>query len=222
MIGSRTMPSGRFAAVVALVLALGCAACDSSGGAADGGWTPLEQPSGLQPAESIASDAPDRVEKVLLTTLPGLDRVAIDPEYADDVASPVCGNTQGAKAYSSESGMRREWRGPDVKVHQFAGAFGAITAAQAIDQVGGMLGCGSYPAQDRDGGEYTGVHKVTVPSTRLAFCETSPGKNAFCTGLLDRDDILVRIQVAAIDEAAATKLLGDVTAQASEVLKKAW
>ncbi|GAA0566639.1 hypothetical protein GCM10010172_58130 [Paractinoplanes ferrugineus] len=216
------MPSGRLAAVSALILALGCAACDSSGGAADGGWTPLEAPTGLQPGASIAADAPDRVEKSLLTTLPGLDRVAIDPEYADDVASPVCGNKQGPQAYSSESGMRREWRGPQVKVHQFAGAFGAVTAEQAIDQVAGKLACGSYPAQDRDGGEYTGVHKVTVPSTRLAFCETSPGKNAFCTGLLARDDILVRIQVAAVDEAAATKLLGDVTGQSSEVLRKAW
>ncbi|MEU4242518.1 hypothetical protein [Actinoplanes sp. NPDC026619] len=216
------MRSGRLAAAVALILALGCAACDSSGGAADGGWTPLEVPSGLQPASAVASDAPDRVEKSLLTTLPGLTRVPLDPEYGDDVASPVCGNKQGAQAFSSESGMRREWRGTNTKVHQFAGAFGAVTAAQAVDQVAGKLGCGSYPAPDRDGGEYTGVHQVTVPSARLAFCETVPAKNAFCTALLARDDILVRIQVAAVDEAAATKELGDVAPRAAESLAKAW
>ena len=216
------MRPGRLAAAVALILTLGCAACDSPGGSAaprDGEATKLEIPPGVQPPESIAGDAAERVEKSLLTTLPGVAPVPLDPEYSDGIASTVCGNKRGPQAYDSDSGMRREWSGSGTRVFQFVGAFGAVTATQAIDQVAGVLGCGSY--SDRDG-QYTGVHKVTVRSARLAFCETVDGKTAFCTSLLARDDILVRVQVAAPDEATATKTLAGVTSQATQRLAKAW
>jgi hypothetical protein len=211
------MRPGRLAAAVALILTLGSAACDNQGGVAE----PLEVPPGVQAPSAIADDAPDRVEKSMLSNLSGLTPIPLDPEYSDDIASSVCGNKRGPRVYTSSDGMRREWQGPQTRVHQFTGAFGAVTAAQAIEQVGTMLGCGSYQV-GREDGTYSNVHRVTVPSTTLAFCETVNGKNAACTGFLSRDDILVRIMTVAADEATATKLLGDVAPEAAETLTRAW
>ncbi|GAA2660317.1 hypothetical protein [Paractinoplanes durhamensis] len=208
----------RLAVLAACLLTLGCAACDSPGGAA-GGSTRLEPGLGAQPIESIAPDAENRVEPTLLTALPGLAPVPQDPERSDGIASVVCGNKPGAEAYTSWYGMRREWQGGGTTVRQFAGVFAAPTAAQAIAQVSGVLGCGSY--EDREG-KFTAVHKVPTPSADLAYCETVNGKSVMCTALLAREDILVRIETGAADEATASKALSDVVPKAAEALTKAW
>lgn len=187
------------------------------------GWPPA----GVQPNEDLKAGAEDRVEPALIAAkavLPGVVSVPLDPIYQDGVASAVCGNRSGPGVYGSMFGQRRRWAGDALKVEQFAGVFGSVTASEAIAQVGGVLGCGSY--RDRDG-EHTKIHEVALPSLekidgRRMFCQTLNGDTYLCTVLLAREDMLSRVVVTSKDEAAATKAAKQLAKTAATAVVAAW
>ncbi|MDI6099445.1 hypothetical protein QLQ12_12655 [Actinoplanes sp. NEAU-A12] len=96
---------------------------------------------GQQPPGSFRPGAAERVQRATLGPgaggrLPSAER---DPRYMEDVASHVCGNGPRSGALGTAFGRERLWRDEGVEVRQFTGAYGTITAAEAIGQVDGVL-----------------------------------------------------------------------------------
>ncbi|HWS34977.1 MAG TPA: hypothetical protein VN408_19840, partial [Actinoplanes sp.] len=177
---------------------------------------------GRQPVDSIRSGAAERVEKTLLgpAAITGMTAVAFDPPYVEDVAAHVCGNGPKSGAVSSVFGQGRVWDGGDREVRQFAGAYGAVTAAEAVTQVDGVLGCGDYTEYVT---EYSGVHRAGLPllsgiDQQSMFCETVDEKASRCTVLLARGDVLTRIESTAATEPDAAGVARTVAGQAAAAL----
>ncbi|WP_433789557.1 hypothetical protein [Actinoplanes sp. CA-252034] len=188
---------------------------------AGGTETPLRQT-----ADSMRSGAPGRADRAML----GPDAVdwltPLTPGTApvEDVAAHLCGNGPGFGALVAAFGQERVWREPDfdvetgAEIRQFTGAYGRITAAEAIAQVDGRLGCEKYTDE---GTEYHDVHPVAPAAApgverQLLYCEESEHTAGRCTLLLARGDTLSRVVVQAADselaETAARALAGDAAA----------
>ncbi|MEV0901166.1 hypothetical protein [Actinoplanes sp. NPDC049802] len=178
---------------------------------------------GQQPAASIKPGAAERVEKALLgpNAVAGMAAGAFDPPYVEDVASHVCGNGPQLGAVSTVFGQERVWRGGDRGVRQFAGAYGMITAAEAVAQVNGVLGCGEYTEYMI---KYAGVHQVDLPKLpgidqQRMFCETVAKKSSRCTVLLARGDVLTRILARAANQQDAADLARMLAVPAAAALR---
>ncbi|GIE81839.1 hypothetical protein Aph02nite_77890 [Actinoplanes philippinensis] len=170
--------------------------------------TPLRQTGG-----SLRSEAPGRVDRAMLgrDAVDWLAPVTPEPVATEDVAAHLCGNGPGFGALVAAYGQERVWRERDFdvetggEIRQFAGAYGRITAAEAITQADGRLGCERYT----DGGTgYHDVHRVVLPAVtgadrQLLYCEESEHSAGRCTLLLARGDILSRVVVQAADRELA-------------------
>jgi hypothetical protein len=177
---------------------------------ADPTETPLRQAAG-----SLRSEAPGRVDRAMLESGAVSRLVPVAPRAApaEDVAAHLCGNGPGFGALVAAFGREQVWREPEfdvetgAEVRQFAGAYGRIAAAEAIDQVDGRFGCTRYT--DGTTG-YTGTHRIGLPALpgvdrHLLYCEESEHGAGRCTLLLARGDILSRLVVhAATGELAQT------------------
>ncbi|BEL03083.1 hypothetical protein Q0Z83_012740 [Actinoplanes sichuanensis] len=172
--------------------------------------TPLRQT-----ADSMRSEAPGRVDRAMLDreTVGWLMPFTIEAATSEDVAAHLCGNGPGFGALVAAFGQERIWREPDfdvdtgVEVRYFTGAYGRITAGEAIGQVDGRFGCARY---DDGGVAYAGPHRVGLSALdgvdrQLLYCEESEHSAGRCTLLLARGDILSRLVVqAATAEQAET------------------
>ncbi|MEU4620786.1 hypothetical protein AB0G04_12525 [Actinoplanes sp. NPDC023801] len=180
---------------------------------------------GQQPGSSVRAGAAGRVERALLDAdeIHGRKMTGPPSPYTDDLASSVCGNDAAKGAYSSAFGRQRQWWGGERFVIQFAGAFGAVTAAEAVAQVEGVLTCEKY----RDLGDHTGVHSVPLPplpsvDRQLMFCDRVDrfgDELRTCTVLLAEGDVLTRLIVEADTEEEAIRIAGDVAARAGAALQ---
>jgi hypothetical protein len=179
-----------------------------------------------QTADSLRSEAPGRVDRALLdgAAVNWLTPVGLPVAHDEDVAAHLCGNGPGFGALVAAYGQERLWREPDFdvetggEVRQFAGAYGRITAAEAIDQVDGRFGCSHYTDFTT---EYTEVRRAGLPilpgiDRQLLYCEESEHGAGRCTLLLARGDILNRLIVQAADreqaEISARALADDAAA----------
>ncbi|MEU4159741.1 hypothetical protein [Actinoplanes sp. NPDC026670] len=166
--------------------------------------TPLRQT-----ADSMRSDAPARGDRAMLDreAIAGLTPLAIEAATSEDVAAHLCGNGPGFGALVAAFGQERIWREADFdvdtggEVRQFTGAYGRITAGEAIGQVDGRFGCAHY---DDGGIGYSGSHRVGLPTLsgadrQLLYCEESEHSAGRCTLLLARGDVLSRVVVQAAD-----------------------
>lgn len=162
--------------------------------------TPLRQT-----AESMRSGAAERAESALLdrAAVNWLMPVTLDMPDTEDVAAHVCDNGPGFGALVAAFGQERLWREEEfdvdtgAEVRQFVGAYGRITAAEAIDQVGGRFGCERY---SDFGVEYSGIRRVGLAEQpgvdrRMLYCEESGHRAGRCTLLLAKGDILSRVVV---------------------------
>jgi hypothetical protein len=187
---------------------------------------------GVQPNSALKPGVEDRVEPVLIgrqIPLSGVTSVQLSTEWMDDVVTAVCGNRTGNGVYMSAFGQRREWTGSDLTIQHFGGAFGAVTAAQAVEQPRTKLGCGTY--KDRDG-THRVLGEVTLPAYaktdgRLMFCEVvdeqQPSETRYlCTALLAREDIVSRIEVRATTRAQSEQVTTTLAALAARTLAAAW
>jgi hypothetical protein len=172
-----------------------------------------------QTADSLRSEAPARVGRAMLDrgAVDWLTPVPLPVVHDEDVAGHLCGNGPGFGALVAAFGQERLWREPDFdvetggEIRQFAGAYGRITAAEAIDQVDGRFGCSRYTDVTT---EYTDVHRVGLPTLpgvdrKLLYCEESEHGAGRCTLLLARGDVLSRLVVQ-----AATGELAETSARA--------
>jgi hypothetical protein len=185
----------------------------------------------LQPASSFRSGAAERVEAAMLgpDVLTWMDPASRTPYHDEDVAAHVCDNGPDSGALVAAFGRARNWKGRDTVesddarvVRQFAGAYGAITAAEAIDQVNGEFGCKRY-TDFVD--VYTGVGRVGLPELpgvdrQLLYCEQGEDTADRCTLLLARGDILSRITVEAATEAEAERDVRALADDAAEALTR--
>jgi hypothetical protein len=155
----------------------------------------------------------------------------------DDVVTPACGAGRGDGSYISWHGQRREWESDKLRVAQFAGAFGVVTAAEAITIAAEKLTCGEYsnnadasragiPAQDLDG-HHVILGEVDLPDypgvdKGFMFCELIGDFEYACTGILGRDDIVSRIEVVALDLKHAEEATLQLLSLAGKLLAEAW
>ncbi|HWS34978.1 MAG TPA: hypothetical protein VN408_19845 [Actinoplanes sp.] len=162
---------------------------------------------GRQADSALPEGAAELVGPVLLNpSRPGTIPVLPAPPYVEDIASHVCANGPAAGAVSSAFGQHRTWQTSDAGVEQFAGVFGEVTAAAAVEQVEGMLGCGEY--QDLGYG-FRDIHRVDLAplagvDRQLMFCESTDEEPHRCTVLLARGHLLSRLIVQADSEEKAT------------------
>jgi len=130
----------------------------------------------VQPNSALKPGVEDRIERALIgpaIPVKGAAAVPLSTEWMDDIVTSVCGNRAGEGVNQSRFGRRREWTGPGLSIRHFVGAFGAVTAAQAVEQPRARLGCGTY--NDRDG-KHRLLGEVILPeypniNGRLMFCE---------------------------------------------------
>ncbi len=227
---------------VAGVLLAGLAACGKP--AASEGRAPQTAHSseaaadlGVQPRQSIAPGSDTRAGASLLTNLSGsgLAEKTTTAEWMDDVVSGVCGNKRGGGVFSSKYGQYKEWTGAGVRVQQFAGVFGAVTAAAAVEQVKSKLSCTEYTA-DADPGrgipnqDPDGVHRITarptVPSlpgveNSVMFCEVHNESTNVCQAAIARKDVVSRVTVSAASAENADRLTREILALAAAKLNEA-
>ncbi len=162
-----------------------------------------------QTADSLRSEAPGRVDRALLDrdAVNWLTPVPLPVAHIEDVAAHLCGNGPGFGALVAAYGQERLWRETDFdvetggEIRQFAGAYGRITAAEAIDQVDERFGCPHYTDSTT---EYTEMHRVLLPALpgidrQLLYCEEFEHGTGRCTLLLARGDVLSRLIVQAAD-----------------------
>jgi hypothetical protein len=189
---------------------------------AGGGEIPLRQT-----ADSMRSGAAERVGAAMLdqSAVNWLAPVPLDVPDSEDVAAHVCGNGPGFGALVAAFGQERLWQEPEFdvdtggEVRQFTGAYGRITAAEAIGQVEGRLGCERYTDFMT---EYTEVRRVALGAIggidrQLLYCEESEHGAGRCTLLLAKGDVLTRVVVqgAGVEQATvAARALADDTAAA--------
>ncbi|MEV4808366.1 hypothetical protein [Micromonospora avicenniae] len=157
--------------------------------------------------------------------LAGVRIVPLESPYTESVLSHVCGNRPGNGVYMSAFGQRREWTGPDLEIEQFAGAWGATSAAEAVAQVRGVSSCGTYRGRD-------GLHRVLgerqlpgLPGldSQLLFCEVideeGPERRTYlCTVLLARGGIASRIETRAATAEMAEQVTRELTVLAARSL----
>ncbi|GIE34584.1 hypothetical protein Ait01nite_076290 [Actinoplanes italicus] len=188
----------------------------------------------LQPATSLRPGAYDRVKKATLNT----DAVTWMNVYSaarpdEDIASHVCDNGPADGAIVAALGRGVSWQGKTDDgawdwrrfIWNYVGAYGTISAADAIGQVDAKLGCGHYPRGDI---EITRVGRVGLPplpgvDRQLLFCERGEQQDeevAFCTLLLARRDILSRVVVKAPTEDEALTSARALTGDAAEALAR--
>jgi hypothetical protein len=181
----------------------------------------------LQPASSFRPGAAERVEAAMLgpDVITWMDPAGPAPYHDEDVAAHACDNGPDSGALVAAFGRARNWKGRDADgsddyrvVRQFAGAYGAITAAEAIDQVNGEFGCDRY-TDFVD--VYTSVGRIGLPELpgvdrQLLYCEQGEDAADRCTLLLARGDVLSRLIVEASSEAEAER---DVRALADDAAK---
>ncbi|WBB57656.1 hypothetical protein [Verrucosispora sp. WMMD573] len=228
----RSLPA--LAAAVGILLTAACGLNSSSSSSAGGqrsSAAPLSTSSALTGVQSPHDFAPGVEEQIGEALIgPDLDvvdvrSVPLESPYADDVLSPVCGNRPGGGVYLSAFGQRRQWTGPDLEIEQFSGAWGVIPAAEAVAQVRGKLGCGTY--REREGphrvlGERH-LPKLAGLDGQLMFCEVvdedGPERPTYiCTALLARDGVATRIQARATGADQAEQLVGELSVQAARAL----
>lgn len=196
--------------------------CGPSGGAGHDPAEPVETWSkadgeladqGIQPRGAVESSAELRVQRAMLgpelelenekALVPNPKSMQGTPlERVNDLVTDACRKPSGRDAYLSKFGRRREWKHPEARIEQFAGAWGVLTARDAVEQSRKWLTCSSYRNRD-------GLHRllglVPLPvfdeiDQRLMFCEVieenAPGKTMYlCTVLLARGDIVSRFMV---------------------------
>ncbi|MEU4625372.1 hypothetical protein AB0G04_36050 [Actinoplanes sp. NPDC023801] len=170
----------------------------------------------LQPAGSFRPGAAERVKAAMLDrdVITWLEPAGAAPHPDEDVAAHVCDNGPGSGAFVAAFGQTRDWWDRDSggfsderAVRQFVGAYGAVTAADAITQVNGQFSCDRYTDF---GNDYTSVGRVGLPELpgverQLLYCEQDENENGRCTLLLARGDILSRLVVKAATEADAER-----------------
>ncbi|MEV4279595.1 hypothetical protein [Actinoplanes xinjiangensis] len=182
---------------------------------------------GRQSSSSIRSGAAERVERALLgaDAVPGRRAVEIAAPWTEDIASDACGNSAAKGAYTSAFGQQRRWMAGRRFVVQFAGAFGTVTAADAVAQADGALECTSY----EDLADYSEVRRVPLPplpsvDRQLMYCErVDQAGDRFhsCTVLLARGDVLTRLEVQDYDAAELPRLVADLVPRAAAALQTA-
>jgi hypothetical protein len=200
---------------IACGLALLLAALAACAGPPAEPWS--DEDLGVQPVTSWAPDAGDRTLASLLGPEPPVvGLVAKNPEaqWTDDVVSRVCNTLEGDGIYSSYSGRARLWTSPDLTVQSFVGAFGAVPAATAVEQVKSRFTCAEYtadvdtdgrgiPNQDADGW-HRNIRRLGPPppldgvENAVLFCETVKEVNQRCYAALARRDIVSRVTVTAV------------------------
>lgn len=222
--GGPRAPRLAICVAAAALFATSCAA--SSDGTAGPSRSPQASKfwdQGLQPNEAFKPDAEDRVGAVLIgpkADIASAVEVPLEVVYMDDIVTSACGNRAGKGVYESRFGQRREWRGPDLGIRQFVGAFASVTARDAVAQSRTHLGCGEYV--DRDG-EHESLRVVDLPKPpgideSVMFCEVLNRVNYVCIALLARDDIATRLSVQAKTEPRARQVMGTVVELAAQRL----
>jgi hypothetical protein len=225
----RSLPA--LAAAVGLLLTAACGAAGSGSSAAGGRRSPTAPLStgsadvGVQMPDDLAPELEEQIGEVMMGDLDVADVRGVSSLYADDVLSPVCGNRPGNGVYESAFGQVYEWAAPDVEIEQFAGAWGVIPAAEAVAQVRGKLGCGTY--MDRSGlyrvlGERQ-LPKLAGLDDQLLFCEVTneegPERPTYlCTALLARGEIASRIQVRGADAERVERVARELSVPAARRL----
>ncbi|WP_317795585.1 hypothetical protein [Actinoplanes sichuanensis] len=198
-----------------------------------GGRSPGPAPS-LQPVTSLRPGAYSRVKKATL----GTDAVdwmevysAARPE--EDIASDVCGNSPATGAVVSALGRSVSWQAKTDDgswdwrrfIWNYVGAYGTISAADAVEQVDGRLGCGPYIWGDirLNTSRRVGLPPLPGIDRQLLFCEQGEQQDeeiAFCTLLLARHDILSRVVVKATTEEEAVTSARALADEAAEALAR--
>ncbi|WIM97335.1 hypothetical protein ACTOB_000843 [Actinoplanes oblitus] len=176
---------------------------------------------GQQPASAIAKDAADRVKRSLLDPagVAGLGPWTLYSPYTEDVASHVCRNSTAMGAVSSAYGQQRTWHDKTRSAEQFAGAFGAIPAADAVAQVDAALTCTGYDYLYA----YRDIRRMPLPrlprvDRQLMFCALRDGSAHVCTVLLARGDMLTRLLTVGKTRQAAVGLAEEIAPQAADRL----
>ncbi|WP_204291741.1 hypothetical protein [Micromonospora gifhornensis] len=183
---------------------------------------------GVQPLYDLSPELEDQIGTVLIGSALGIDGVAEVPlqsPYMDDLLSGACGTEPGNGVYLSAFGQRREWKAPHVRIQQFAGGWGVSPAAEAVAQVRGRLGCGTY--QDREGLHRVLGERELSPLSglddQLMFCEVineegPEGPTHLCTVLLARGEIASRIQTRAATAERAEQVARELAVPAARRL----
>ncbi|WP_213455636.1 hypothetical protein [Rhizomonospora bruguierae] len=141
----------------------------------------------------------------------------------------VCNNKRGNGVYESNYGQYRMWTGNGVKVRQWVGAFGVITASQAIEQARVKASCDRY--QDRQGD-----HRLLGPESLPKYskidgtymlCEIRNERSAtdaehVCFAALAREDVASVIMVEANSHDEAVRAGKQFADQVALQLAAAW
>ncbi|MET8262183.1 hypothetical protein ACFYPG_32935 [Micromonospora sp. NPDC005553] len=221
-------------AAVGLVLTAACGGGSGTPPAAGrsgppaGGYTIDPFADGLQPVFDMDPELADQVGRVLIGSTPDIDGLKVVPQqspYADGVLSSVCGMRRGNGVYGTAFGQQREWEAPDLRVMQLAGAWGVTSGAQAVEQVRGKLGCGTY--RDRED-RYRVLGETQLPRLpgldgQLMYCEVIDGADRsvpthICTLLLARGALVSRIRTLALDTATAERVTKQFSVLAAQSL----
>ncbi|GAA1898680.1 hypothetical protein [Asanoa iriomotensis] len=183
---------------------------------------PSHEELGLQPADSVDLLSAERVRAALFGPEPPVAGLVLDASTSgpqEDVVSAVCGNRRGPGVYASLGGQRKLWTSADLNVESFAGAFGVISAATAVEQVKGRFTCDEYtadadpdarmaiPNQDADGW-HRDIRLIQPPAlagveNAVFFCETVKEVNHRCYAALARAEVVSRVTVTARTTARA-------------------
>lgn len=231
----RSLPA--LAVVAGLLLITACGtngAASPTGGrdrpatqSTDGSLSTDPAVTGAQPLLDLDPKLQDQIGAVLIgpaLDVGGVTEVTLQSPYTDDVLDDVCGIERGNGVYMSAFGQQREWEAPQLRIRQFAGAWGVRPAGEAVQQVRERLDCGSY--QNREG-SYRVLGERTLPrlsglDDQLMFCEVTGEKGAepghLCTALLARGAIASRIETRAATAEMAEQVTRELTVLAARSL----
>ncbi|MFJ8577389.1 hypothetical protein [Micromonospora sp. NPDC093277] len=224
-------------AAVGLVLTAACGANTGTSGAGGRGRPAIASPEpfstdpAMLGAQSIF-DLDPKLEGEVGTVLigPALDvggvtEVPLQSPYMGSVLSGVCGTRRGNGVYGSAFGQRREWEASGLRIQQFAAVWGVDSAADAVAQIRGRLGCGTY--QDREGSHRVlGERELSILSgldDQLMFCEVlnekdPDGPTHFCAVLLARGMLASRIETRADTAERAEQVTRELAVSAAQRL----
>jgi len=230
-------PLSALATVLGILLISACGTSDGtspSGGRARpatlsaGPFSTDPAVTGVQPLYDLSRELEDQIDTVLIgpaLDIDGVVAVPLQSPYMDDLLSEVCETQPGNGVYLSAFGQRREWKASDLRIQQFAGGWGVSPAAEAVAQVRGQLGCGTY--RDREGlhrilGERE-LSRLSGLDDQLMFCEVidendPDGPTHLCTALLARGEIASRIETRAATAERAEQVTRELAAPAAQRL----
>jgi hypothetical protein len=139
----------------------------------------------------------------------------------------VCNTRSGNGIFLSASGRSLLWRSADLTVESFAGAFGAVPASTAVEQVKTKFTCTEYsadasdsrilPNQDADGW-HRNIRRLDPPplagvENAVLFCETVKDVNQRCYAALARRDIVSLVTVTAVTTERAEQVIRSLLAE---------